>query len=1613
MNRSIISQKSLRITAWYDSYPNDDQVNIFNCTNPDPQLNVIGAKSVTIWLYGSKDDDAYGADVRVYYRLNESASWSDGKLVEFPDEPYSAWRNVSWIVNENCDLTNFQIRIQEPPTTEWSMNDWIEINAIYAEITVTPNMTLDIGSQLVSSYVGHENVMRLETYGQVAMTEFYNSITPIDSGAVEFWMCKDSYANFEFQYFFTVDRYGYIYETDVETMIRNKPITMNEWNHYKVDFDSDTFDLYLNGVKIGDDIDHDFTTNLGTVNFSVYNDFLLDDPSKFNITHCYIDAIDYSWETDYYPYRSYAFDYSLANITTYTALKIAQVINTSISTDLSENVVEMSASTHEAIFSFTLDLTGVENPNVNISLSVDDGFTLNTTSILNTSLNNNIDFKVTDTGSYEYPFVYYIEMNITLNDDLIFSEDMPFRLPHDKNLTFTQLSIIYETFDITGNYTATYDFLDDAVGGNPAGWTVYEPAGITVDITASVGDHYNVLEIEDNKSPDSGYAYNDFSDQTSGTVDFWFRTNDSSKESWIIIEDNALTDSASLKIKNGKFQYLDNVLFWQNVGLEAISDTWYHIKINFNCTDAWYLWIDGIQQTLDGYTLYGNPIAMDSFKISTQIDVGYSIYLDAVGYSWDNNYIVEDNKYTTDTFKKMGSSKELTKGDIASVEFISNTYSELTMTFLNNSVEQEKYLLSSKGYNDYIQIRSIILNASFYFDEIHFSSYKENYFDVFRINIIDADVAIGDSFNPINVTNYGNAPEFIEYTLDNGSSYIESIDIGEIYQLALNTSVPNSVDNIVYRSILYSEAGLSLKYIYRDNFKIDGICITSIKNGSTHSLFGNSDLSDSDELFLNIIPEESLSWRGYSINGNDNITFSGNSTIIPNSLIQSNGNYSIQVFGNNSVGTMFASEIRHFNINYPITLKSPLIDEILYNTMNNVSLNMSSYIFDTFSDMKYSLDGRSNVSITTQDTTTEHVPYGERNIIVYGDDIYGDEYSSGLITFEVALVRETPSQPDGFTFTNGTLLEPYGDLQFIDGNYSSIRADCLGSGSQNITTTADITREWSYPSGTHYDDVDDLTRGSGDYIRPLSSDNMEVDEFELSSFTLPANLDIYKIIVWVNVWQFSTASSQPRISWDDGDTWSSYGGGYDYFRELGFGDDYGWEWTGLEKGQADLDELAVSIRASGISDMPPSGLYIYCVWVEVYYGMADLDFIVDLNVNDTDLYEVENLRYSHKTNISATIDLDIWNWGTSTWYELESVDNSATFDYHEVTLGNSSDYLNLTSNGIRLRYQAPILFTPLQLEIDCLTLLYSTTFIPGNLYEIPIQPDNFTMANGTLTTYGDLLFINGNYSVVKAELISGGGQWSSTMSPDGDVSIQWSFPSSGTHYDLIDDDPDNPLEGDAVSESATSGLVDEFTMESVDIGSDTVSQVKVRANVAKAGTGDAQIDLYFDGSWQGWKSISSGTYDYIWTGLSGDQTDVNNMKVKFKSGVAGFVKFNIIFAFEIQVYTYEAPNYEVRFQVDLQVDNEDCFYPYMLSYSHKTNISETIDLDIWNWDTNSWYEIESVDNSATFDMDYFWLEYQCAYVNETNGIRIRFQSSTESNSFQLEIDQLRLEYYEV
>ena len=80
-----------------------------------------------------------------------------------------------------------------------------------------------------------------------------------------------------------------------------------------------------------------------------------------------------------------------------------------------------------------------------------------------------------------------------------------------------------------------------------------------------------------------------------------------------------------------------------------------------------------------------------------------------------------------------------------------------------------------------------------------------------------------------------------------------------------------------------------------------------------------------------------------------------------------------------------------------------------------------------------------------------------------------------------------------------------------------------------------------------------------------------------------------------------------------------------------------------------------------------------------------IDFEVIWDITDVTFNLMEFIKYSHKTNVSIDIDVDIYNFTSQTWFEIESVINSQTFDDDSFAL--SSDFYN-GSNHVRLRFQS-------------------------------------------------------------------------------------------------------------------------------------------------------------------------------------------------------------------------------------------------------------------------------------------------------------------------------------
>ncbi|KKL79203.1 hypothetical protein LCGC14_2017190, partial [marine sediment metagenome] len=217
---------------------------------------------------------------------------------------------------------------------------------------------------------------------------------------------------------------------------------------------------------------------------------------------------------------------------------------------------------------------------------------------------------------------------------------------------------------------------------------------------------------------------------------------------------------------------------------------------------------------------------------------------------------------------------------------------------------------------------------------------------------------------------------------------------------------------------------------------------------------------------------------------------------------------------------------------------------------------------------------------------------------------------------------------------------------------------------------------------------------------------------------------------------------------------------------------------------------------------------------------------------------------------------------------------------------------------------------------------FTSTHTDGYIYETPSQWDDFTFTKGTGGIIGELETIDANYSNIKSVgFLSGSGVWSATFSPDADVETEWTFDPT-PHWSRIDEDPDN-LDSFEVAEIATSGLYERYDFEDHAIGSGIITKVKVRVQSIVAGSGVPLINLYFDGEYKGWKNLLSGDYTYTWdSGILGDQTDVNNLQVRFKSSCIGMVKFNGIRAIEVSVYEEDVV-YDLDVQVDFGVDDVD------------------------------------------------------------------------------------------
>jgi hypothetical protein len=199
---------------------------------------------------------------------------------------------------------------------------------------------------------------------------------------------------------------------------------------------------------------------------------------------------------------------------------------------------------------------------------------------------------------------------------------------------------------------------------------------------------------------------------------------------------------------------------------------------------------------------------------------------------------------------------------------------------------------------------------------------------------------------------------------------------------------------------------IAIGYPYRDSF---GYRVTvqavfqSIAPKITLSSPQNLTYNESS-ITLVFSTDKAVNWTAYSLDGGQNVTITGNSTI--NGM--TNGIHNVIVYANDSLGNVGASQTKIFTVAIPprIIILSPTNQ-----TYDKSNILLKFTIDKPVTWIGYSIDGQTNVT-TVGNGTIANLTYGSHNMSLYASDSFGN-----LVSQTVNFTVEKPqTETFGSTF---------------------------------------------------------------------------------------------------------------------------------------------------------------------------------------------------------------------------------------------------------------------------------------------------------------------------------------------------------------------------------------------------------------------------------------------------------------------------------------------------------------------------------------------------------------------------------------------------------------------
>ena len=204
-------------------------------------------------------------------------------------------------------------------------------------------------------------------------------------------------------------------------------------------------------------------------------------------------------------------------------------------------------------------------------------------------------------------------------------------------------------YDKPHDYDGAYSFTEDAIGGDPSGWTVIEGSGCTLDVISGLDTHLQIVRIVD-QGRDQASMEDEFPGRLNGSIEFWWRTSNRARRTRIQLEELQAIMIYCGTEPTGYFAYYGNS-GWQNV-FRPHNDQWYHIRIDWN-SSGWQLTVNGVLYGANcSYEFHKNAILTEGIDallfFSHPYDMNYKIYFDAIDYSWAPGYFPFRNNILND-----------------------------------------------------------------------------------------------------------------------------------------------------------------------------------------------------------------------------------------------------------------------------------------------------------------------------------------------------------------------------------------------------------------------------------------------------------------------------------------------------------------------------------------------------------------------------------------------------------------------------------------------------------------------------------------------------------------------------------------------------------------------------------------------------------------------------------------------------------------------------------------------------------------------------------------------------------------------------------------------------